>query len=196
MDDPDQSNGYEDIASAFISARERDHSSIGASVVADWSQTLPAGGTVLDLACGTGIPISKTLIDRGFRVYGIDASPTLVAAFRARFPNVPIEYSAIEDSLFFNQKFDAVIAWGLFFLLDAKAQHRLIPKITGVLRQGGKLLFTAPSQICSWRDALTGRPSISLGYDAYQKALEAAGLSLTATASDEGQNHYYFAQQI
>jgi hypothetical protein len=64
-----------------------------------------------------------------------------------------------------------------------------------LLRSGGRLLFTAPSQCCSWRDAMTGRTSISLGYEAYQKALEAEGMSLIGTRSDEGENHYYLAQK-
>jgi hypothetical protein len=42
---------------------------------------------------------------------------------------------------------------------------------------------------------MTGRTSISLGYEAYQKALEAEGMSLIGTRSDEGENHYYLAQK-
>jgi len=49
---------------------------------------LPDGANVLDLGCGTGVPITKTLIERGLHVYGIDASPSMLAAFRARFPAI------------------------------------------------------------------------------------------------------------
>jgi cyclopropane fatty-acyl-phospholipid synthase-like methyltransferase len=89
--------------------------------VAEWSQTLPSGATVLNLGCGTGVPISQALIERGFKVYGVDASPTIVAAFRARFPSVPVECAAVEDSDFFARTFDGVVAWGLFLLLDAES---------------------------------------------------------------------------
>ena len=83
---PYKSNGYEDVAAEFIAGRGRNSSGVGASVVADWSQTLPSGATLLDLGCGTGVQISQPLIERGFKVYGVDASPTIVAAFRARLP--------------------------------------------------------------------------------------------------------------
>jgi cyclopropane fatty-acyl-phospholipid synthase-like methyltransferase len=156
---------------------------------------LSAGATVLDLGCGTGVPISQALIERGFNVYGVDASPTIVAAFRANFPNVPLEWAAVEDSDFFGRTFDAVVAWGLLFLLDAEVQRRLIAKVAGALRSGGRLLFTAPRQSCSWRDPMTGRTSISLGQEAYRKALEAEGMSLVGTHCDYGENHYYFAQK-
>jgi 2-polyprenyl-3-methyl-5-hydroxy-6-metoxy-1,4-benzoquinol methylase len=192
---PDKSNGYEEVASMFIAGRGRDSSETGALDVADWSQTLPRGATVLDLGCGTGIPISQALIERGFNVYGVDASPTMVAVFRARFPTVPVECAAVQDSGFFGRTFDGVVAWGLFFLLDAELQCRLVAKVAGVLPSGGRFLFTAPSQCCSWADAMTGRTSISLGHKAYRNALEAGGMTLVRTHRDTAENHYYFAQK-
>jgi hypothetical protein len=119
----------------------------------------------------------------------------MVAAFRAHFPTGLVECAAVEDSDFFGRTFDGVVAWGLFFLLDGEGQRRLIAKIGGALRSGGRLLFTAPHQSGSWRDAMTGRTSISLGHAAYRSALEAEGLSLVATCRDEGDNHYYSAQK-
>jgi hypothetical protein len=119
----------------------------------------------------------------------------MVAAFRANFPTVPIECAAVEESDFFGRTFDGVVAWGLFFLLDAQVQRRLVTKVAAVLPSGGKFLFTAPSQICSWSDLMTRRTSISLGYDAYRKALEAEGISLIGTNFDEAENHYYWAQK-
>ena len=191
----DKSNGYEEIASIFISGRGRNQGGIGASVVSDWSQMLPDGATVLDLGCGTGVPISLALIQRGFNVFGVDASSTMVKAFQARFPAVPVQCAAVEDSDFFGRTFDAVVAWGLFFLLDAGIQRRLVAKVAAVLPSGGRLLFTAPSQSCSWADAMTGRASNSLGHEAYRNALEAEGMSLVGTRRDEGGNHYYFTQK-
>ena len=156
---------------------------------------LPGGATVLDLGCGTGVPISQALIEHGFNLLGVDASPKMVAAFRDNFPSLPVECAAVEDSDFFGRTFDGVVAWGLLFLLDVEVQYRLIGKIAAVLRSGGRLLFTAPRQSCSWRGALTWRTSISPGQEAYRKALEVEGISLVGTGRDEAENHYYFAQK-
>lgn len=195
MANPDKSNGYEEVAPAFIAGRGSDASETGASDVAGWSRVLPGGATVLDLGCGTGVPISQALIERGFHVYGVDASPTMVAAFRARFPAVPLECAAVEESDFFGRIFEGVVAWGLFFLLDAEVQRRLVAKVAAVLPSGGRFLFTAPSETCSWADIMTGRTSISLGYDVYRDVLQAEGMSLTGTHRDDADNHYYFAQK-
>ena len=61
------------------------------------------------------------------------------------------------------------------------------------LEPGGRLLFTAPHQVCTWADLTTGRESRSLGIDAYRDVLARAGLELVATHQDEGENHYYDA---
>ena len=195
MADADKSNGYEEIAPVYISGRGRNSSGIGASVVAEWSRLLAPGAAILDLGCGTGVPISQTLIERGFTVYGVDASASMIAAFRARFPTVPVECAAAEESAFFDRTFDGVVAWGLFFLLDARVQRKLIRKLGATLPSGGRLLFTAPRQVCSWIDAMTGRTSISLGHEAYREALEEEGMSLVETHVDEGENFYYSAQK-
>ena len=88
------------------------------------------------VGCGTGAPISEVLIGRGFKIYGVDAPPAIVAAFRARFPRGPVECVAVEDSDYFARTFDGMVAWGFFFLLDAEVQRRLIKKIAGVLQSG------------------------------------------------------------
>lgn len=182
-------DGYEKIAEAFLQARR---SSIGPTVVRKWAAGLQAGASILDLGCGSGVPISQALLQEGFVIYGVDASPTLIAKFRGRFPEVPLECSSVEDSLFFNRTFDAAVAWGLMFLLPLDTQRSVLGKVARVLNPNGQFLFTAPKEAGSWPDALTGLPSYSLGHEAYERQLAANGLRLFANDVDEGDNYYYF----
>ncbi len=109
---PERSIGYENFAGAFIRSRS---SSIGPTVVRRWAKGLRAGASILDIGCGSGVPISEVLMQEGFAIYGVDASATLIAKFRERFPGVPLECSPVENSLFFSRIFDAAVAWGLMF---------------------------------------------------------------------------------
>jgi 2-polyprenyl-3-methyl-5-hydroxy-6-metoxy-1,4-benzoquinol methylase len=187
---PDNSNGYEAIAEAFTRARTV---SIGPQIVRNWAKRLQPGASVLDIGCGNGVPISEALLQEGFAVYGVDASETLVDKFRKRFPNATVECSSAEVSLFFNRTFDAVLAWGLMFILPAQTQRSLIGKVARALNRHGHFLFTSPKEACSWMDGMTGLPSISLGHEVYEQELAAHGLVLVGNDEDEGENYYYFA---
>jgi SAM-dependent methyltransferase len=185
----DRSNGYDAIADDLIA--ERDRSDVGASTVRTWARSLPVGGSILDLGCGHGVPISAALMDDGFIVYGVDASPNLMAAFRGRFPQANVACEAAEDSTFFGRTFDGIIAVGLMFLLPAEAQRKLIHRVALALKPRARFLFTAPTQCVMWADMLTGRQSLSLGDETYKAILLEAGLFLVDQYVDEGRNHYY-----
>jgi len=193
---PDRSNGYEAIAPDFIARRgnvESRSTGIGTKEVSLWAQSLPRGAAVLDLGCGPGIPLTEILVRQGLEVFAIDAAPSFVAAFRQNLPGVPVACEAVMESDFFGRSFDAVLAWGLMFLLPTDEQVRLIGRIAERLEPGGRLLFTAPAEPVSWADAMTGRESRSLGLEAYHRQLAAAGLHLVRDYEGEGQNHHYEA---
>lgn len=165
-------------------------SNIGAATVRAWCQALPQRAAVLDLGCGTGVPVSQALIDAGCDVSGVDASPTLVAEFQRRFPQALAACEPAEDSASFGRTYDGIVAVGLLFLLPPDVQMEVIRRVAAALKPGGRFLFTAPVETCTWRDILTGRESISLGSTAYRRILGGAGLSVVAEYVDEGENHY------
>lgn len=165
---------------------------IGVREARGWMQTLTPG-SVLDLGCGPGYPITSFQVDAGFHVYGVDASPSMLARLRSRLPTVSLECSSVEHSAFLDRSFDAVIAWGLLVLLARAVQRRIIEKIGRVLVPEGRFLFTAPAEASTWLDAMTGRRSESLGAEAHERLLTAAGLRLLATTEDEGGSHYFMS---
>ena len=170
----------------------RSRSAIGASTVRQWARTLPRGATVLDVGCGNGYPITQALVDEGLSVYGVDASPSMIADFKRRFPDAPAECRPVEDSEFFGREFNGMVAWGLMFLLEFDVQEMLIAKASRALKPGGKFLFTSPSERGEGPDILTGRQTRSPGGKEYHRMLVANGLILENETEDEGQNHYYF----
>jgi SAM-dependent methyltransferase len=184
----DRSSGYESIAAEFVNARS---TIIGVKRVRDWARALPRGAAVVDLGCGPGFPITEVLVAEGLRVYGVDAAPSFVQAFRRNLPNTPIACEAVQDSKFFDRTFDGVLAWGLMFLLSPEDQRRLIQRIADLLVPGGRLLFTSPAEIGFGDDVMTGLETRSLGAEEYRRRLSAVGLSVASEYEDEGQNHYF-----
>jgi 2-polyprenyl-3-methyl-5-hydroxy-6-metoxy-1,4-benzoquinol methylase len=188
----DYSNGYEGIAETFMRARNH---RIGPQTVREWSKRLAPGTVILDVGCGSGAPISQTLVDGGFVVDGVDASAKMIAAFRTRFPNARAECAPAEESAFFNREYDAIVAWGLLFLLEPENQKVVLHRIAKALAPDGQFLFTAPREKQEWTDSLSDRKSFSLGRDAYLQILSDAGFVLDGEASDEGDNHYFFVSK-
>ena len=171
----DLSNGYEAAAGTYMAGR---------------------GSSILDLGCGDGVPIARTLIEEGLSVHGVDASAAMSAAFRARFPHAPVACEAVEGSRFFARTFDGVIAWGLMFLLPPGVQPAVIRALAAALNPGGRFLFTSPRRACTWADLLTESPSTSLGSAAYEAALVDAGLTPVGEHRDEGENDYFEAAKL
>ncbi len=69
---PDISNGYEEVAARLMAGRL--NSRVGVDTVREWADAFPPGALILDLGCGHGVPISQALMERGFVLYGVDAS--------------------------------------------------------------------------------------------------------------------------
>lgn len=184
----DRSEGWDAVAETFMTARSR----AGAALVRSWAgHALPAATTILDLGCGSGKPIAEALVGDGFAVWGIDASPSLLAAYRNTVPGMPARCEAVQDSDFFARRFIGVVAIGLVFLLSEADQRTLLARVADVLEPGGRFLFSAPRQRCEWRDSLTRRVSRSLGVEAYAAQLGDHGLIVAQYLTDEGRNHYY-----
>ena len=192
----DPSNGYEGIAAEFLARRGRaSETAVGAREVRDWAHTLPPGSAVIDVGCGPGLPLTKILISEGLNVYGIDAAPSFVEAFRHNLPGIPVACESVLDSLFFDRMFDGVVAWGLIFLLLPEDQERLIQRVANILVPGGRFLFTSSPEVepLVWNDAMTGLESRSLGLATYRKLLSEAGFHVTSEYEDIGENHYFDA---
>jgi SAM-dependent methyltransferase len=188
----DGSSGYEAIAGEFLRHRS---SGIGVQEVRNWARTLPPGGSVIDLGCGSGVPLTSVLVGESLDVFAVDAAPSLVYAFKQNLPGTPVLCEAVQTSSLFDRSFDAVLAWGLMFLLEAEDQYRLIQRIAEILVPNGRLLFTSPADAVVWRDAMTGMRSVSLGAEKYRSLLDTVGISVKSEYQDEGQNYYYDAHR-
>ncbi|MCI5046283.1 MAG: class I SAM-dependent methyltransferase [Aquisalinus sp.] len=187
----DKSNGYDAIVADYMEAR----SSAGREVVQNWAASLTPGSTIVDVGCGTGLPLTPVLLDQGLNVFAMDAAPSMIAIFRQHFPEIETACEAAEESSFFGRRFDAALSIGLIFLLSPAAQKESLRRICQTLPPGGSLLFSAPWQVCKWDDLLTGQTSQSLGKETYTRLLDDYGMNLIAAYEDEGSTHYFEARK-
>lgn len=103
---------------------------------------LPAGGTVLDLGCGSGMPVVRDLTAAGYRVTGVDISGEQIRRARESVPQaefVRADATAVE---FGPASFDAVVSLYALIHIPLQEQLPLLEKIAGWLRPGGWFLGT------------------------------------------------------
>jgi SAM-dependent methyltransferase len=132
---------YERHADAYAADRRA-----CAPVERDWLDRfialLPAGGSVLDLGCGIGEPIAAYLIERGFDVDGVDASPSLIAHCRARFPMQRWQVADMRG-LDLGRTYDGILAWDSFFHLGHDDQRDMFAVFGRHAAAGSALMFTS-----------------------------------------------------
>lgn len=106
------------------------------------ANTIASGGEVLDLGCGTGEPIAKYFIDKGFNITGVDGSALMIGLCKKRFPH-QVWLVADMQNIHFDKQFDAILAWHSFFHLDHDAQRNMFKVFNKYLKSGGVLAFTS-----------------------------------------------------
>jgi trans-aconitate methyltransferase len=103
---------------------------------------LPHEHKVLDLGCGTGVPIARYLTEHGCRVTGVDASSAMITMAADRFPEHGWLVADMR-SLTLNREFDGILAWDSFFHLPAADQRRMFPIFKHHAAAGAALMFTS-----------------------------------------------------
>jgi demethylmenaquinone methyltransferase/2-methoxy-6-polyprenyl-1,4-benzoquinol methylase len=99
------------------------------------SRLPPDGGRVLDVATGTGL-VAKGLVERGFRVTGVDQSPEMLARARERFGDAVELVEASADELpFADGSFDHLTFTYLLRYVDDPAAT--LRELARVVRPGG-----------------------------------------------------------
>src|SRR5215216_3405122 len=76
------------------------------------------------------------------RVVGVDASPTLIALCRERFPGAEWIVADMRE-LALDRQFDGLLAWDSFFHLSGDDQREMFPRFAGHARPGAPLMFTS-----------------------------------------------------
>jgi SAM-dependent methyltransferase len=94
------------------------------------------GARILDAGCGTG-RLAAELADSGIaRVWGVDASPEMLAVARAKTQRAGFKEGRLEALPFRDAWFDAAVAWLVVHLVDRGAAFS---ELLRVLRPGGRV---------------------------------------------------------
>jgi 2-polyprenyl-3-methyl-5-hydroxy-6-metoxy-1,4-benzoquinol methylase len=105
---------------------------------------LRPGASILDIGCGSGEPISRYFIEKGFHVTGVDSSPNLIGICKSRFPH---QNWIVADmrTLALGRRFEGILAWDSFFHLSPEDQRKMFSILQSHAEPGTTLMFTSGS---------------------------------------------------
>ena len=154
-----------------------------AAWLAQLQTALPPRGRVLDLGCGCGVPVARTLALAGHDVLGVDVSQVQVDRARRLVPQAQFLRADVTALRLPARSYDAVVALYSLIHLPLPDQPVLLGSIADWLVDDGVLLLTA-----GW-DAWSGSDPTWLGGSSemrwsqadaatYATWLESAGLDV------------------
>ncbi|MGB9991810.1 class I SAM-dependent DNA methyltransferase [Massilia sp. SM-13] len=149
-------------------------------------QMLKRGASVLDVGCGTGEPILRFLVERQFRVTGVDASAAMISIAAGRFPEARLMVGDMRE-LALDETYDAAILWHSLFHLQHEDQRAMFAALARLLNPGGVLMFTSGSEYGeTWSDnggAMLYHAALDLRE--YRSLLEANRFEVVKLAVDD-----------
>jgi SAM-dependent methyltransferase len=140
---------------------------------------LAPGAAVLDIGCGSGVPIARELVRRGFDVTGVDGTPAMLALFRRNLPGTPTHLADMRE-LVLGQRFAGLLAWDSLFHLSPDDQRAMFSRFDAHAAPDAVLIFTSGDSEGSAIGDLEGDPLYhgSLGPYEYPALLDAVGFEV------------------
>lgn len=169
---------YDKISSWFDEARTKDLS-LEKKVLSILESSLAKQASILDVGCGTGEPLARYFIERGYQYTGIDNSVAMLSYCRARFPNHTWQLMDMRQ-LKLEKQFDCIVAWHSFFHIQREQQALVLERFLKHLKPGGMMVFTTGEENGeTWSN--NGGEMLyhaSLASKEYQKILEKLSLEV------------------
>ena len=131
--------GYDRIAEEY--ARGRDDFK-NQSYLERFIEFLRPGSSILDVGCGSGVPVIRFLSEQGYAVFGIDISPRQIELARSNVPQAQFEVLDMQVLGENQYAVAGIVALYAIFHIDRVEHGRLLKILHGFLPRGGPLLIT------------------------------------------------------
>lgn len=183
--------GYDKIAEEYAEARRSmgrgDKKYLGLLL-----ERLPEGSRVLDLGCGSGVPIAKLLVEH-YEVTGVDISRRQIQLARERVPEANFFAGDMTEISLPDEAFDAIISLTAIIHVPREEHADLFKRMHRMLKEGGLVLLTLGSTdwISSPEDRFFGVRMYWSHYDSetYKRMVEKAGFAIIQSSIEREEFH-------
>ena len=153
---------------------------------------------VLDLGCGTGHPIAKTISPIVKEYCGIDNSQPMLDAYLKNVQNANYRLLDMPDIEQVSGKWDFIFSWGAICHLPIELQKKTMTAVSKLLKPEGRFLFTGGKEAgdCTGKVGKYTVNHYSMGESEYKRFLSEQGMDLIHASFTEGENFVYVFKKI
>jgi 2-polyprenyl-3-methyl-5-hydroxy-6-metoxy-1,4-benzoquinol methylase len=131
--------GYNSVAAAYDAQRDRWHS---VDLLTRFTQLLPSGAKVLDVGCGSGVPVAQRLAELGYEVTGIDISESMLVLARQSVPRATLVCANMVEYQYPPATFDGIACCYALIHVPIEQHAEVLQKFAGALKPRGALLLS------------------------------------------------------
>jgi ubiquinone/menaquinone biosynthesis C-methylase UbiE len=189
--------GYSRIAARYNQHRNRFHNE---QELERFVSLLTREAHVLDAGCGTGVPVTRFLVERGIRVTGIDIAPGMIALAREQVPEADFMKGDMTQLAFPDESFNGIVSTFAIIHVPREKHSGIYQNFYRVLKPGGILFFSTGADAWEGTDEYLGTTMFWSHYDAktslaYTKAAGFTILSDDIITRDDETHYWVFAQK-
>lgn len=143
---------------------------------------------VLDVGCGSAVPVDRYLVDHGYRVTGIDVSPRQIELAKAQVPEGCFQVRNMLDLLAGEFNVDGLVSFYAVFHTPRKNHSQLLRRFASFVRPDGTLLITMG--VNRWEGTESDFHGVEMYWshfdaDTNRQLVEAAGFDIKFAEIDE-----------
>lgn len=139
--------GYNTITREYYSERDLFKNE---TEIQEFISYLPENGTILDIGCGGGIPVLRTLVDAGYDAKGIDFSQSMLDLAKKNVPEAELILGDITKTNFESESLDGIISTYAFIHIFRTQHPLLYTKVFRWLKPGGIMLVS--TAVTEWEE--------------------------------------------
>jgi 2-polyprenyl-3-methyl-5-hydroxy-6-metoxy-1,4-benzoquinol methylase len=143
---------------------------------------------VLDVGCGSAVPVDRYLVDHGYRVTGFDVSPRQIELAKAQVPEGYFEARNMLDLQAGEFNVDGLVSFYAVFHTPRKNHSQLLRRFASFVRPDGALLITMGAH--RWEGTESDFHGVEMYWshfdaDTNRQLVEAAGFDIKFAEIDE-----------
>jgi SAM-dependent methyltransferase len=150
------SASYDSVADDYL--RLFGVSSVRQKKLEEFIERLSPEASVLDLGCGAGVPVAKTLTEQNFNVTGVDISMGQIERARRNVPAATFVQEDMGSLNFAPDTFDGVCAFYSVTHVPSDEHRALVGRVAEWLRPGGIFIASLGASSGDWSGTWLGVP--------------------------------------